>query len=259
MTWSRTTFFFVDFFCWKNLRVDTNCFSYKLGLGGFFCWKKNSVSRYIHLCIIRLCFAYYAKHKAAELMPSVYFFGKRTEIFFVTLFYEVLIKTDMRNDLVTSSMKVSVFLETHHSSIFLKMNTICLAIIFLTHKLFSNQIKISDKKKKKRVKVKTHELYQDAQTFMCQKSKQKIFRTVKWREDEGSRCENGTSKNSKLNCQIWAHGILISQRRNGIFSIWLIFFKCLKGQILISDYKIRWNSINCWWEFQTFSQKDNWV
>lgn len=151
MTWSRTTFFFffVDFFCWKNLRVDTNCFSYKLGLGGFFCWKKNSVSRYIHLCIIRLCFAYYAKHKAAELMPSVYFFGKRTEIFFVTLFYEVLIKTDMRNDLVTSSMKVSVFLETHHSSIFLKMNTICLAIIFLTHKLFSNQIKISDKKKKK--------------------------------------------------------------------------------------------------------------
>ena len=84
MTWSRTTFFFffVDFFCWKNLRVDTNCFSYKLGLGGFFCWKKNSVSRYIYLCIIRLCFAYYAKHKAAELMPSVYFFGKRTEIFF---------------------------------------------------------------------------------------------------------------------------------------------------------------------------------
>merc|ERR1712004_319939 len=127
----------------------------------------------IHLCIIRLCFAYYAKHKAAELMPSVYFLGKRTEIFFVTLFYEVLIKTDMRNDLVTSSMKVSVFLETHHSSIFLKMNTICLAIIFLTHKLFSNQIKISDKKKKKRVKVKTHELYQDAQTFMCQKKQTK--------------------------------------------------------------------------------------
>lgn len=87
-------------------------------------------------------------------MPSVYFFGKRTEIFFVTLFYEVLIKTDMRNDLVTSSMKVSVFLETHHSSIFLKMNTICLAIIFLTHKLFSNQIKISDKKKKKEWKSK---------------------------------------------------------------------------------------------------------
>lgn len=114
--------------------------------------EENSVSRYIHLCIIRLCFAYYAKHKAAELMPSVYFFGKRTEIFFVTLFYDVrsnLIKTDMRNDLVTSSMKMSVFLETHHSSIFLKMNTICLAIIFLTHKLFSNQIKISDKKKKK--------------------------------------------------------------------------------------------------------------
>ena len=57
---------------------------------------------------------------------SCVFFGKRTEIF--------LIKTDMRNDLVTSSMRVSVFLETHHSSIFLKMNTICLAIIFLTHK-----------------------------------------------------------------------------------------------------------------------------
>ena len=106
-------------------------------------------------------------------MPSVYFFGKRTEIFFVTLFYEVLIKTDMRNDLVTSSMKVSVFLETHHSSIFLKMNTICLAIIFLTHKLFSNQIKISDKKKKKKKKVKTHELYQEAETSVSQKRKQK--------------------------------------------------------------------------------------
>ena len=39
MTWSRTTFFPI-FFCRKNLRVDTNCFSYKLGLWGFFAASK---------------------------------------------------------------------------------------------------------------------------------------------------------------------------------------------------------------------------
>ena len=125
MTWSRTTFFPI-FFVGKTSGLTRIVFLTNWGYEAFllqvkFCFLVHT-SLYNTTMFCILC-----KTQSSWINAfSCVFFGKRTEIF--------LIKTDMRNDLVTSSMRVSVFLETHHSSIFLKMNTICLAIIFLTHK-----------------------------------------------------------------------------------------------------------------------------